>query len=105
MPTKTAAKKSTARKRRQSPAPEPSPMPEPMPGPEMTTTRVVYFSGCKGCAHIPFSLNGLLLVLVAVIFTLSAMLMASSVRIDSQAFQIKTFNQASGTTVNTVASR
>lgn len=90
MPTKKIAKKPVARKRRAAPvtmelAREPDPFPEPMPGPGTSKTRVVYFSGCRNCDHLPIGVNAVLTVLVAIIFTLSAMLMASSVSSQSVA--------------------
>lgn len=59
--------------------PVPEPMPEPMPGPGTSKARVVYFAGCRNCNHLPMGVNALLSVMVAIIFTLSAMLMATSV--------------------------
>lgn len=87
---KTPAKKMSVTRRR-SVAPlrmevvaSTSPMPEPMPGPRAgEKTRVVYFAGCRNCNHLPMSVNAVLAVLIAIIFTLSAMLMATSVTVAS----------------------
>lgn len=91
MPTKkAAAKKPSTRSRKAAPVTmelmrEPEPFPEPMPGPGTSKSRVVYFAGCRNCDHLPIGVNAVLTVLVAIIFTLSAMLMASSVSSQSVA--------------------
>jgi hypothetical protein len=92
MPTKKAvAKKPVTHRRTLKPKalamevvsdsmPMPMPALEPMSEPCSTAVeRVVYFSGCRNCCHVPLGVNAILTVLVAVIFTLSAMLMAASV--------------------------
>jgi len=57
---------------------------ETMPGPNSSVSpRVVYLAGCRNCCHVPLGVNAMLVVLIAVIFTLSAMLMAASVAIGS----------------------
>jgi len=67
------------------PQPMPMPEPEPMPGPSGSASRhVVYLAGCRNCHHVPLGVNALLTVLIAIIFTLSAMLMAASVTLSSQ---------------------
>lgn len=57
------------------------------------TARVVYLAGCKNCNHIPLGVNMIVGVLVAIIFTLSAMLMASSVSVRSNASQITAYHR------------
>lgn len=95
MPTKKAvAKKPVARRKSFKPKalamevvsdPMPMPEPEPMPGPSgSAATRVVYLAGCRNCHHVPLGVNAVLSVLVAIIFTLSAMLMAASVAVNGQ---------------------
>ncbi|NBS41859.1 hypothetical protein EBS80_04360 [bacterium] len=87
---KTPAKKMTVTRRRPAASMRmevvSSPMPEPMPGPQATDkARVVYFAGCRNCNHLPMSVNAVMAVLIAIIFTLSAMLMATSVTTASSA--------------------
>jgi hypothetical protein len=89
MPTKkAAAKKAVARRTSRvvsDPLPMPAPRPEPMPGPEGSgSRRVVYLAGCRNCCHVPIGVNAVLVVLVSIIFTLSAMLMAASVTVAGQ---------------------
>lgn len=97
MPTKKAmVKKPVARRKSlkpkslameivSDPQPMPMPEPEPMPGPSgSAATRVVYLAGCRNCHHVPLGVNAVLSVLVAIIFTLSAMLMAASVALNGQ---------------------
>lgn len=97
MPTKKAvAKKPVARRKSlkpktlameivSDPQPMPMPEPEPMPGPSgSAASRVVYLAGCRNCHHVPLGVNAVLSVLVAIIFTLSAMLMAASVTLNGQ---------------------
>ncbi len=66
-------------------------------------THVVYLAGCKNCHHVPLGVNSVLTILVAVIFTLAAMLMASAVTMNSQSYQLEVFNQSGST--HSVASR
>jgi len=91
MPTKkTTAKKSVVRRRpsrakASDPLMMPMPEPEPVPGPNgSSATRVVYLASCRNCCHVPLGVNPMLVVLVAVIFTLSTMLMAASVTVAGQ---------------------
>ena len=57
------------------------------------TARVVYLAGCKSCNHIPLGVNMVVGVLVAIVFTLSAMLMASSVTVRGNATQITAYHR------------
>ena len=99
MPTKKAVTKKPVARRKSlkpkslameiisdpQPMPMPMPEPEPMPGPSDSASRhVVYLAGCRNCHHVPLGVNALLTVLIAIIFTLSAMLMAASVTLSSQ---------------------
>ncbi len=99
MPTKKAVTKKPVARRKSlkpkslameiisdpQPMPMPMPEPEPMPGPNgSAATRVVYLAGCRNCHHVPLGVNAVLSVLVAIIFTLSAMLMAASVALNGQ---------------------
>ncbi|MEI6510753.1 MAG: hypothetical protein WCO25_01780 [Candidatus Uhrbacteria bacterium] len=69
-------------------------MMEPEAVPEArATARVVYLAGCKNCNHIPLGVNMVVGVLVAIIFTLSAMLMASSVTVRGTASQITAYHR------------
>lgn len=70
----------------------------------VTDTRVVYLAGCKNCHHVPLGVNSVLTILVAVIFTLAAMLMAAAVTMNSQSYQLDVFNNRSGS-IHSVASR
>ena len=73
------------------PTPEPDPMPEPMPGPQ--EMRQSYQpSSCVNCAHMPMGVNTVVSVLVALVFTLSSLVVASAMVIDSQSFQLKAYN-------------
>jgi len=111
VPAKTVAKKVVRRSVASKRAPVRMPLPEPvyvmdlpktaepsMIEPEMVpearaTARVVYLAGCKSCNHIPLGVNMVVGVLVAIIFTLSAMLMASSVSVRSNATQISAYHR------------
>lgn len=91
MPTKKVTKKPAARRTAAAPKramlkvisdPQPAPTPAPMPGPNGSEeARVVYVAACRSCVHVPLGVNAILTVLVAVIFTLSAMLIAASVNL------------------------
>ncbi len=68
-------------------------MPPEMVPEVRATARVVYLAGCKSCNHIPLGVNMVVGVLVAIVFTLSAMLMASSVSVRSNATQISAYHR------------
>jgi len=108
---KTVAKKVVRRSVAAKRAPVRTSLPEPvyvmdlpktaepiMMDPEMVpearaTARVVYLAGCRNCNHIPLGVNMVVGVLVAIVFTLSAMLMASSVSIRGNATQITAYHR------------
>lgn len=87
MPTKKVAAKKGAKAKMMQPIPEAS--------------HTVYMAACRNCCHVPFGVNALMTILVAVIFTLSAMLIASSVTVGAQASRV----QASAGIASPVATR
>lgn len=78
-------------------------MPTEMVPEARATARVVYLAGCKSCNHIPLGVNMVVGVLVAIVFTLSAMLMASSVSVRSNATQISAYHRLLSSPVVTAA--
>ena len=87
MPTKKIAAKKKAAVSPMQPIPE--------------TQRTVYLAACRNCCHVPMGVNAVMTILVAVIFTLSAMLIASSVTVSSHASRV----EASAASASPVASR
>jgi hypothetical protein len=59
---------------------------------------------CSRCEHIPVGVNAIMSMLIALVFTLSALVIAAAMTIHSQAFQLNAFNQ-SGHASDVVARR
>lgn len=74
-----------------SPATEPD-MPEAPTNVPVEPVQSQYVTSCTNCGHMPLSVNAIVGVLVAIVFTLSSLLVASSMLINSQAFQLRVFN-------------
>jgi hypothetical protein len=68
-------------------------MPPEMVPEARAMARVVYLAGCKSCNHIPLGVNMVVGVLVAIIFTLSAMLMASSISVRGNAAEVQAYHR------------
>ncbi len=49
--------------------------------------------GCVRCDHLPMGVNAIMSMLIALVFTLSALVIAAAMTIHSQAFQLNAFNQ------------
>jgi len=75
--------------------PEPTPEPESAPAPEEMPPVTSQLQACTNCAHMPMGVNTVVSVLVALVFTLSSLVVASAMIIDSQSFQLSAYSGAS----------